>query len=402
MGTLSTTGYTKATAAEWLADLRADWLSEYGAGTDVSDDSPDGIFLRILSQYLAEQDEGQLAVYQAMSRASAAGSVLDNLAAFLGLSRNAATYSTITSAGVRLTGTPSTVIPALTEFSVSATGAVFRLDADVTIGLGGYGTGTATAKTTGPLAAAISALDTIDTPVSGLTSVTNTVAAALGTNQETDEELRARMDRALSSAGRGTPNALQVRVADLDGVTSCKVIENNTDAAVSGQPPHSFQVVVLGGTAQDIVDEIWASKPTGIPSYGSSSGTATDAAGDNKSVYYTVPSSVRMRILTVLTVDGDFPSDGLAQVKRRILFRLANGLTESEVDDGSVTTGQGVVGEDVLSGLVVRAIYEVPGVVSHTGPFIEDAAPPTATGNFTIGSTEVATFDVADMTVTTT
>ena len=245
------------------------------------------------------------------------------------------------------------------------------------------------------------ALDTIDTAVAGLTSVINSVAATLGTDQETDEEARARRSSSLSATGRSTPDSLASRVGDLDGVTSVSVIENVNDAAVGSQPAHSFQVVVLGGTAQDIVDTIWASKPAGIPSYGTSSGTATDATGSSQIVYYTVPTSKRMRVKSVLTVDSDFPSDGTTQVKQRILFRLANGLTESEVDAGDVTTGQGVVGEDVLSGLVVRAIYEVPGVVSHTGPFIENTSPPTATGNFAIAATEVATFDEADFTITT-
>ena len=188
MGTLTSTGYTKYTAEEYLSRLRADWLSAFGAGTDVSDDSPDGILLRILSQYLAEQDEAVEAVYQAIDPDSAAGTALDNLASLLGLERNAATKSTISAPGVTLTGTPGTLVPADTIFSVSATGVQFELDSAVTIGGGGTATGGVTAVLTGPNAAAVGALDTIDTPVAGLSSVTITVAATLGTNEETDEE----------------------------------------------------------------------------------------------------------------------------------------------------------------------------------------------------------------------
>lgn len=401
MATLDDSGLTIKTTAEHLTDFVADWRAEFGAGTDVSSDSPDGVILRVFAQREAEVDEAIQAAYQAIDPDSAAGAALDNLLSILGLTRNAATYSRILSAGVTLTGTPATVVPAGTQFRVSATGATFALDEDKTIGGGGTVTGTATATATGPKAAAVGALTTIVTPVAGLSSVTNTVEATLGTDEESDEEARARRTASLSAAGRSTPDSIHARIADLDGVTSVTVIENNTDSTVSSQPPHSFQVVVLGGAVQDIVDEIWASKPAGIAMYGTSNSTTTDAAGDTQTVYYTRPTSVRVYVKSVLTVDADFPSDGTTQVKERILYRLANGLTESEVDAGDVTTGQGLVGEDVLSGLVVRGIYEVPGVVSHTGPFIEDASPPTATGNFSIGATEVATFATADITITT-
>lgn len=401
MGTLTSAGFTRQTAAQLLAILTADWLAEFGADTDVSSDQPDGVLLRILSQREAEVDEAIEAVYQSIDPTSATGVALDNLARILGLTRNAATKSTIGASGVQLTGTPSTIVPAGTQFSVSATGAVFELDANSTIGGGGVGTGSATATVTGPLAAAIGALTVIDTPVAGLTAVNNTVAATQGTNQETDEELRARMNAEVASTGRGTLDALYTRVADLDGVTSVGAEENVTDATVGALTPHSFRLTVLGGTSSAIGTEIWQTKPAGIASIGTTSVSVTDAAGNTQSVNYTVPSDVTMYVTTVLTVDGDFPDDGTTQVKERILFRLANGLTESEVEDGTVTTGKGVVGDDVLSGLVVRAIYEVPGVVSHTGPFIEDGPSPSATGNFAIAADEVADYDLTNFTVTT-
>lgn len=397
MGTLSSAGYTKETAAEFVESLRADWRSEFGAGCDVSDDSPDGTIIRILSRYLAEQDEAVEAVYQAIDPDSAAGVALANLVAILGISRNQATYSTITGGGVTLTGTPTTVVPAGTRFSVSATGAQFELSNPATIGGGGTITGNVIAVLTGPVAAAIGALDTIDTPVAGLTAVENTAEADLGADEESDEELRARREQSLSAAGRSTPDSIRARIADIDGVTSVTVIENNTDAAVGLQPAHSFQVVVLGGSAVDLAAEIWASKPAGIPSYGTSSQTTTDGSGATQTVYYTIPTSVTIHIRTTITTNGDYPSDGAAQIKERILYRLANGLTESEVEAGTVVTGLGLVGEDVLTGLVVRAIYEVPGVVTHTGPLIDDVDPPVTSGNFAIGATEVASYAIANI-----
>ena len=399
MGSLTTAGYAKETAAEYLTRLRADWLAEFGAGTDVSDDSPDGVILRILSQYLAEQDEAVEAVYQSIDPDSAGGPPLDNLLSILGLTRNAATKSTIASGGVLLTGTPATVVGAGTRFSVSATGLQFEMLAPATIGGGGTITTGVTAVLTGPTAAAIGALDTIDTPVAGLTSVSNTVAAVVGTNQESDEEARGRREASLSATGRSTVDSIYARLADLDGVTSVKVIENATDAVVAGQDAHSIQCVVYGGTAQEIVDTIWAAKPAGIATYGTSSGTATDAAGDTHTVEYTVPSLVTVHIRVTVTTDSDYPTDGDDQVKERILYRLAYGLTESEVEDGTVVTGQGLVGQDVLTGMVTRAVFEVPGVVTCSAPLIDTVDPPVTTGNLTMTDVQVPDYAIANMDV---
>jgi len=399
MGTLTTAGYAKETAAEYLTRLRADWLAEFGAGTDVSDDSPDGVILRILSQYLAEQDESVEAVYQAIDPDSAAGVALDLILSLLGLARNAATKSTIASGGVLLTGTPATVVPIGTRFSVSATGLQFEMLAPATIGGGGTITTGVTTVLTGPTAAAIGALDTIDTPVAGLTSVSNTVAATVGTDEESDEEARGRREASLSATGRSTVDSIYARLADLDGVTSVKVIENATGSAVGLQPAYSVQCIVYGGTAQEIVDEIWSSKPAGIPTYGTSSGTATDAAGDTHTVEYTVPSLITVHIRVTLTTDSDYPTDGAAQVKERILYRLADGLTESEVEDGTVVTGQGLVGEDVLTGMVVRAVFEVPGIVTCSTPLIDTVDPPVATGNLAMSNTQVASYAIANIDV---
>lgn len=399
MGTLTTTGYAKASAADWLTALRADWISEFGVGTDVSDDSPDGVLLRIFAQYLAEQDEAIEAVYQAIDPDSAAGVALENVCSLLGLSRNAATYSTISSPGVTLSGVAGTNVAGGTRFSVSATGVQFSLDALAVIGGGGTVTCGVTAVLTGPGAAGVGALDTIDTPVAGLTGVTNTVAAVLGTDQESDEGFRSRREASLSATGRGTVDSLYARLADLDGVTSVKVIENSTDGVVAGQDAHSVQCVVYGGTAQDIVDEIWLSKPAGIATYGTSSGTAVDAAGDNHTVEYTVPALVTVHIRTTITTDSTYPIDGDAQVKQQILLALAQGLTELEVLQGTVTTGQGLVGEDVISGKIVKAIYTVQGVLTHTGPLVDTVDPPVATGNLSMSDAQVASYAIANMDV---
>ncbi len=144
-------------------------------------------------------------------------------------------------------------------------------------------------------------IDTIVTPVSGLVSVYNYADGDQGRDTETDAELRIRIRSV--RRGAATADAIRSRVIDeVVGVSSCLVVENTTDETVGAQPPHSIHVIVQGGLDQDVVDKIWALKGAGIATYGSSSGTAVDGAGNNQTVYYSRPTTryghVRIRYTT--------------------------------------------------------------------------------------------------------
>jgi uncharacterized phage protein gp47/JayE len=169
-----------------------------------------------------------------------------------------------------------------------------------------------TALNTGVVLVNEGQIDTIVTPVAGLVSVYNYADGDQGRAVETDAELRIRIRRV--RRGAATADAIRSRIIDeVDGVSTCLVVENTTDVAVGGQDPHSIHVIVQGGADQDIVDKIWDLKGAGIATYGGSSGTAVDGAGNSHTVYYDRPTSryghVRIRYTAydeeTLPVDAD-------------------------------------------------------------------------------------------------
>jgi uncharacterized phage protein gp47/JayE len=177
-----------------------------------------------------------------------------------------------------------------------------------------------TALNTGVVLVNAGQIDTIVTPVSGLASVLNYADGDQGRAVETDAELRVRIRSART--GAATADAMRSRIIDeVDGVSTCLVVENPGDVAVGGQPPKSVHVIVQGGLDQDVVDKIWQVKPAGIATYGGSSGTAVDGAGNNQTVYYSRPTSRygHVRIRYTAYTEESLPADADSAIADAIL-----------------------------------------------------------------------------------
>ena len=59
-----------------------------------------------------------------------------------------------------------------------------------------------------------------------------------------------------------------------------KSYNDTTDAA--GRPPHSIEIVVQGGTDEDVANIIWKNKAGGIRAYGKHYAYATDVNGNRQ------------------------------------------------------------------------------------------------------------------------
>jgi uncharacterized phage protein gp47/JayE len=125
----------------------------------------------------------------------------------------------------------------------------------------------------------------------GWNSITNATDAVAGKDAETEDEFRISHQLAVASQGNATPNAIKREVSKVDGVIDVIVYENDTDATVGGLPPHSIQVIVWDGAAEDADDDEIATailkKAGGIESYGTTdSGQGTDANGNTRTVLF--------------------------------------------------------------------------------------------------------------------
>lgn len=380
-------GFVQKTTEDILADIRTRQESSFGPGflarifTSVV-----GLLNAIFAALLAEGWQLAQNVYRSFYPDTAEGVALDNVAAISGAKRIAAKRSTV---AVTIGGTIGTVVPSGTVFSVTGSGPRFRTISTVTIGPSfPVAVGVpCESEEYGQIAADASTLTVIETPVAGVSTVTNPLDAVLGNLPETDEAFRLRRDQELHSQGASVPMAIRADLLQVDGVTAVKVFLNKSDLTdADGLPPHSFECVVLGGADQDIRNTILNSEPAGIQSYGSTSGTAKDAEGVSQTVKFSRPTLKTVYIDIAVTTDA-------------LTYAGDASLKEALVNFGAAAFGFSRGTDQVIYNKIFQAAYGVSGVLEVTTLEIGFTASPSGTSNLALAQREMPTFDTSRVTV---
>jgi uncharacterized phage protein gp47/JayE len=379
---LTTNGFVIKRLADIKTELETAFKSEFGDAINLQPQAPIGQIIGIFSERLSLLWELAEGVYNSFDPASATGTSLDRICAVVGVVRQQATKSTVT---VTCTGTAATVIPMGTVFSVAGDeDARFVSIAEVTIAGGGTIANPCEAETAGAVEAPTGTLTVIETPITGLTSITNASDAVVGEDEETDAALRFRRNLELQQSDAGTLEAIRVALTEVEDVTRVAAFENVTDADDGdGRPPHSFEMVVQNGTDQDIGDAIWEKKPAGIQSYGTEDVDVVDSMGVTQTVYFSRPSEVDIYVIVNVVREEATALPTEAQVKAKV---LEYGDTLNMGDDVLPTAGM----IPVIMGL--SNIREIEVLVKIT-------APPTAPDPIVLDPNEIATFDTANITV---
>lgn len=241
-----------------------------------------------------------------------------------------------------------------------------------------------TATADGPTIANSGTLTNVVTPITGLTGVLNTQDAAVGRLNESDNAYRLRMTQELQTAGASTVEAIRTKILQVEGVTNALVFENITDIEdIAGRPPHCFEVVVLGGEDVDIAAAIWAAKPAGIPSFGTSSYVITDSQGQTHTIYFSRPYEVPVYIIANISIDLTYPADGDVLVKEA-LVNYGNSL--------------GIGTELIVIPKLISQLASITGI--QDAELLVGIAPgPTLPDNITPTSYQVLTFDTGNVQV---
>lgn len=247
------------------------------------------------------------------------------------------------------------------------------------------GTVDMTAESTGPIQASAYTLTVIETPVAGLASTRNVIDAEIGSNQETDLELRTRRAETLQVAGAATPEAIRSRVLSLDGVTDVIVFENDTLVTdLDGRPAKSFETVVNGGEDQEIVDRIFLVKPAGIQTFGNQTGSALDSQGVAHTINWSRPTDVDIYLEVDIRVDLTAPLNATA-------------LAEQAMVDYGNELG---IGTDVIVYPRLVCALEQFEWITDVDIRIGVAPGPTLDDNIVIAANEIPSFDTTRTTVT--
>lgn len=425
-----------------------------GSSTNVAADSVLGQLNGVVGAAIAEAWEVAAAVYSGQYPNGANDTSLDNVASLTGTTRNAATRSTGTYTATGTPGTilttgrvishsvsedrfrttaDATLVAtvawvALTAYvvgdrvtnsgnvyicTVAGTSAASGgptgtgdaiIDATVTWRFVGAGTADIDAalesEQFGPVAGPSGALTTIETPVAGWNGGRNLLDVAIGRDLETDADLKLRRLEELSRPGTATVDAIRSDLLDVTGVIDVFVFENVSDTTgPDGEPSHSIECVCRTTTGdtpdatidQAIADQIFASKPAGIETFGFGTPpqkvtkTVTDSQGTTHTINWTRVDDIDIFIDIAVTIDGDtYPIDGDEQLKTAL------------VAEGNLLSA----GDDVIAEKIKAQAFAVTGVLDITSFEIDTVSPPTGTVNIPITNRQVADFDTSRVDVT--
>lgn len=283
-------GVVTPTFAEIRDYFQSKARSIFGEDVYLGEDSADGQLLDIFALAVHNVNNQAVAAVAQFSPVSASGTGLDYVVKVNGISRNAASYSTV---DLRIVGTVGTVIENGT--AVDSNDNVWVLPSTVTIPSAGEITVTATAQEMGAVTAEAGSITTIGTPTLGWQSVNNPAAATAGDAVETDAELRARQTISTMNPSQSTFEAIEAAILNLDDVARIGGYNNQSNTTnEDGIPAHSIALVVDGGDSNEIAETLWNKSSEGVGFYGSTSISVTDAYGGTHTVKFSRPQTVQV------------------------------------------------------------------------------------------------------------
>jgi uncharacterized phage protein gp47/JayE len=242
---------------------------------------------------------------------------------------------------------------------------------------------------TGSIIANAGSLTVIDTPTTGIDSVTNLLDAVPGRDTETDVDLKLRRLTLLQRSGTATTEGIRNNVLEVDDVIQAVVIENSSNVVDgAGRPPKSFEVFALGGDEQELAQSIFEAKPAGIETVGTISKSVTDSQGLIQTIKFSRPTEIDVYMIINITANSDpvegalYPADGDLQVENAILAFVQDFI----------------IGQDVVVNQLYTPINEIAGVIGIE-ILVGTAPSPTLSDNLDIDPTELARFDSTRITV---
>lgn len=381
MSSIGAGGFTLMSLADRIAALQGSFQAIFGPDINLDPNSIDGETLGVFAESAANLDLLAQTVYQSFDPDQASGAALSRLVPLNGINRKLGTYSLV---ALTCTGTAGTLIPAGSLVkSADGSSSWATLD-DATIGGGGTVVASAACTVIGPTAGASNTVTSIATPLYGWLSVTNASAAVPGTFTETDEDLRARRAQSTATPSQGIIDGIFGAILNIAGVTDAVLYENPTEAIdANGLPPHSMNLVVSGGAADDIGNALWLKRSAGSTQVGAQSVTIEDAYGNPHVMKFDVPAAINVYVILNGSALPGYPSDGNAQIQAAIMAWVLANLG---------------IGAEVVQSALYTPINTIPGV-SITSLLIGTAPGPTTSANIAIAFNAIAAFDPSRITV---
>lgn len=337
-----------------LSEIQETMKSLFGQNLDTAPETAQGRLIEMFQRSRTFTIQAMAAISNLLNLNTAGGFILDDLGALFLISRQPATYTTVT---VVLGGVPGTVVPAGTRFQ-NELGSIFVLQNAYT--LGDAIAPVLRAQETGPIPCPPNTLNTILDAVNGLETVNNPGNATVGTDLESDNAFRQRIKHSLNINSIATLSAIKANLENIPGVVGTYCYDNYTDLAYTDDeiilPAHSLLAVVDGGDPDEIAKVLYSKKSAGC-------GYVSDKAPDSK-----------IEIVTKEVVDEAYGSTYTVKFARPDLVDITIQITVARQN----YTGSSLE-QDVINAIMSWASGEVaevdaPSIGRFISPFEISAA----------------------------
>lgn len=385
---LTSTGLEIKTVAEIVADLTAALQEIYGSDINLDSNSPDGQLVNIFAQAGEDLRELLLAVYNTFTIDAAFGVYLDQRVAINGIARkdgtNTVTNVTVTTSGaLNLVGLDALVSdPTAVVFTVAdGDGVQYQLQASTSIVSSGDHVLAFQAAEIGVVQPVPNTITVQVTVVAGVTAVNNPDAATtIGTDEETDAELKIRQAKMFFLASNGPADSIEAALLAIPDLVDAFVAENDTNSTVSGIPAFSIWCIVNGGTDAEVGTAIYSKKAPGCGMKGSETYDVTRPNGTTFTAKFDRAIAEDLYVAFTITpktpgitFDTAFLADALAAA---LVYKL----------NQDATIGDVII---AMNEIEPRAILTVVGVSNDGMSYVDLLAPSDYQHYFTVDAANI-------------
>ncbi|MAB53542.1 baseplate J/gp47 family protein [Marinobacter sp.] len=380
-------GVRVQTFQEIYDQLAEGYRNIYGQDINLEPNSPDGQRTAIEAQERLDVQTFGLVTYQQFDPDFAFGQALERLIKLAGITRRPATRS---QADVNVTTDRPVILPA-GYAAEDALGQKWVTLSAVTIAGAGVTAVTLFAENFGAVEADPATITEAATFVIGVQSLTNPLAAVVGRDEETDEQLRVRRNRSLETPTSSSVGRLYTALADLTNVTDLAVYENDTDNTdARGIPAHSLWVVIEGGAVADIVEMMVFNKTGGKPLKGSVSGEFVETVAR--------PGGGSFEIFHEMFFDR--PNYSAVEVRLTATRKDAASPVDESLIAQEVASRLFVVGQNIIANDLYRDVFRAGDNFIPTDLEISRDGMTWTDERLVASPDEKFTIDAADVTVT--
>lgn len=390
-------GLTVPTEPQILDGVLADWTDAFalsGRTLNTELTTPQGQLSQSQAYMLSQLYAGYLQVINAVDPATSSGAFQDALGRIYFLTRQPATYATVSATVSGLVGTTLTA----GAQARSPDGTIWVTTADATFGPSGSVTVLLRANTpgSGP-AVGVNGLS-IYQQRAGWESVTNAAPSTPGVNLESRQAFEERRAASVNIGGQGTAAAVRAAVANVTGVSDVFIYNNGSDSAITYGttdypiPAHSIAITVAGGDDNEIANAIHSKLDAGcgLP-VSAGVGTLVEVVIED-SVNYVAPFPqyvirfvrplpvtvyVRVEVANLSTL----PSTYVQDVQNAIAAALTDGYS---TPCGDISVSRARIGGQIVAAEYAPAVLAL-GNITPISIFVGTSPNPTSGTAITMG-----------------